>query len=352
MSDGVCGGSKNALLTHFDRNASRETQESRERRLQREVEESLFRDSLKWDEMIANAQFKHFQSGKPLLPTEHPAHIPGPSMPQGVQSFNAPPGLGMLNGYGPQQPSTAFRPHAYPATPMKAQSAHQSWVDQFQRLQPLPNMIHSPGSRSVNNHVDHRLSAPMHMTPAQVPMPAPALPPLQEPTTVTGNLKPHVEFDSAFQGWMDAIAGDETLLWTRYEGPDSAPASVPAQVPDLAPKAPEQPVAHLAADEPVRTQEQTTTPTERVRNSEDSKLAVAAQEIINSVSNDQSDKFQQSEFLSLMRRIASMDLVVRDNALVNPDTLAPAETKSSSSGESISKAGRVQPKKATVEDEE
>ena len=45
-------------------------------------------------------------------------------------------------------------------------------------------------------------------------------------------------------------------------------------------------------------------------------LAQAAQQLVSIVENDKSEKFQNSSFLEVMRKIASSQLVVRDNQLV------------------------------------
>ncbi|KAI1661966.1 hypothetical protein F4813DRAFT_94293 [Daldinia decipiens] len=52
------------------------------------------------------------------------------------------------------------------------------------------------------------------------------------------------------------------------------------------------------------------------RGKEDSELAMAAQQILDSVSGDKSDKFKNSGFIQMMQKIAAQELVVRDNNLV------------------------------------
>ncbi|KAI1457014.1 hypothetical protein F4805DRAFT_429984 [Annulohypoxylon moriforme] len=352
MSDGLCGGSKNALTSHFDRQGSREAYNVARRRAdeeydQREWEEILMRDSVRYDEHFAS--FQH-ASVLPLLP--RPATNLNPTTsPRSIHPINSPPRLAMSNGHRHQHlspPGSIDR--AFPTQPTQQDhSTHQSWVGQFQDQQQSSNIVHSSGSRSTNGRINHGYSAPMYGAPTQVsmapvaPMPAfPATPMHQEPALAAPKMNPTVEFDNAYKEWVINMGTDEAHLWSDASAPNQAPAPTQASAPVLESKAP----VASPTTEPIRPEQKAENRTEHAQNSEDTKLAIAAQEIINSVSEDNSAKFQQSEFISLMRKIASMNLVVRDNELVNPDTLLP-ETASSSSG-----ASTVKPKPATVEDEE
>ncbi|KAI0835126.1 hypothetical protein F5Y06DRAFT_277420 [Hypoxylon sp. FL0890] len=60
------------------------------------------------------------------------------------------------------------------------------------------------------------------------------------------------------------------------------------------------------------------------RRDEDMELANAAQGLLDAVSKEQSDKFRNSHFVDMLRKIAAHDLVVRDNKLVDPEA-PPAE---------------------------
>jgi len=48
----------------------------------------------------------------------------------------------------------------------------------------------------------------------------------------------------------------------------------------------------------------------------DTELARAAQQLVDSVSDNETDKFKNSKFLEFMRRLAAHELTVRDNELV------------------------------------
>ncbi|KAI0887840.1 uncharacterized protein GGS22DRAFT_154441 [Annulohypoxylon maeteangense] len=349
MSDGMCGGSKNPILGHFDRETYRETRARNEQRAQEEI---LLRASVRYDE-----QFSQFQRESAPMPHQQPATIADyRTLPRRIQSTNAPPGPRMLGGYGHQRPSpSGFAPRAVPTQPMEAgQSTHENWARQYQDQQLISNTLNflaRPATREVFNHpsVSTRTGRPYDNalyraqtrgSMASGPSFAPISMDQNGASIATGRVNPRVEFDNAFRGWMDTMgAEDDEDLWAddlpQTEVSESATAPIS-----------EAPVTSPAA-EATNSQEEQAARTEHTRNSEDSKLAIAAQEIINSVSEDQSDKFQQSEFLSLMRRIASKDLVVRDNALVDASTLA-----TNSHDASITNAGSGNYKQATAEDEE
>ncbi|KAI2607983.1 hypothetical protein GGR54DRAFT_619010 [Hypoxylon sp. NC1633] len=91
-------------------------------------------------------------------------------------------------------------------------------------------------------------------------------------------------------------------------------------------------------------------PQEKMREVEDQELAMAAQQIIDSVADNQSEKFKGSEFLQMMRKIASQDLVVRDNALVAPTQSPIAEDPAKTTAAFSPDKRRVIPKPVTVED--
>ncbi|KAI1842045.1 hypothetical protein JX266_011800 [Neoarthrinium moseri] len=59
----------------------------------------------------------------------------------------------------------------------------------------------------------------------------------------------------------------------------------------------------------------------------DNELARVAQQLVESVSSDESEKFRKSNFVDLMRRIAAQEVVIRDNNMVEAsqtDSTAPA----------------------------
>lgn len=349
-TDGVCGSSKSSLLTHFDRDANRPTDVSLGGRSRREIEDVLERDSHRFDKMVANTGFNQFQDKNASINLSDLAeHLPIPSMPPAVHPYNASSASGALNAYRYQR--NAPMAPGPPASAASRMGLSHSWVDQFSSRQTHPyqqsssNVIQYPGSRSTYDHVNHRHFPSMYGAPQQLSMATtaaiPSAPTFREPPVAASSANPQAEFDNAFKGWMDSMGADESRLWDNIEYPMAAAAQVPAPAPQTTFTRPSVPVEARGQEPAIQHQEQ-------VQNGEDAKLAIAAQEIINSVAEDRSSKFQQSEFLNLMRRIASMDLVVRDNALVNPDTLEPKSFESATTA----KESRVNPKQATVEDGE
>jgi hypothetical protein len=63
-------------------------------------------------------------------------------------------------------------------------------------------------------------------------------------------------------------------------------------------------------------------------------LARAAQQLVDSVADNDSDKFKNSAFLALMRRIASQQLTVQGNDLV--ETSQPLDTETDSGSQDTS----------------
>lgn len=148
------------------------------------------------------------------------------------------------------------------------------------------------------------------------------------------------EFDAELEAWMD-----------KYD----IPVSTPADAPQLT-------AENLAAfsnnnlrseQPPVSTPNQSTTTKDTPDRSQagDSELAKAAQLIINSVAENQTDKFKNSDFFKMMRRIAEQDLVVRDNALVQVDqTSTTADSGIGSGFDSVRGGSKSTPRRFTVED--
>lgn len=70
---------------------------------------------------------------------------------------------------------------------------------------------------------------------------------------------------------------------------------------------------------------------------QETELARTAQELVDLLANNDSDKFKNSEFISLMRRVASRQLTVQGNDLV--ETLQPpTSTETSTASATLSTA--------------
>ncbi|KAI2472898.1 hypothetical protein F4781DRAFT_293149 [Annulohypoxylon bovei var. microspora] len=337
MSEGSCaGGSKNPLLTHFNREErARAYKNAVAVRLQERREEELLRDALRFPEFTSH-EFNEFQTYNASL-NEPFSSATGPYQP-----FNNSVGPISYEPRPPPSGPSTFKFHGRPtqirptAREIVAQNAHlrQDWSADYRYYQSLTAMA-TPG-HGLSRDPSHGLSSdPSHgfflhdrdfVPQSLVRGPPTSLlgpPMVPEPIFAPQHSVPMFNFDAEFANWMadNAVDNDESR-------------SGPAPAPTLAPEAL---VMSPMEAQPASAQEEATASTENMRKSDDSRLAVAAQEILDSMSGNTSDKFQQSEFLVLMRRLASMDLVVRDNALVEASTVAAAETESTSSGSSTIK---------------
>ncbi|KAI1098236.1 hypothetical protein F4804DRAFT_132984 [Jackrogersella minutella] len=252
--------------------------------------------------------------------------------------------------------------------------AEQS-VNPFQVYQqPRPALTYP----QINGYVPANLQAPVNNLN------------FQEPRDKQGySSDPAVEFDQAYQHWLSELSAlEQEVNTSSYDSEtiadhlnqrdsfteslvhaDFVEERVEQPVRRFAEKRVEEPVAETVVEEAVEEAVAETVAEEAVeepKQTDDQELAVAAQQILESVSDNESEKFRKSEFLDLMRRIAAMDLVVRDNALVEskpsaagsasnapegvaaPET-APAAPVESSAG-SRTQTSRVFPKPASVED--
>lgn len=83
-----------------------------------------------------------------------------------------------------------------------------------------------------------------------------------------------------------------------------------------------------------------------------SELARAAQQLVDAVSDNNSEKFRKSNFVDLMRRIAAQEIVVENNSLVEANTTA-TDFESLFGGSTTAKdkgKGKAVAKQAYVED--
>lgn len=64
----------------------------------------------------------------------------------------------------------------------------------------------------------------------------------------------------------------------------------------------------------------------------ETELARVAQQLVDSVASDESEKFRNSSFLSLMRRIAAKEVVIQDSNLVEAST---SESTNAATGSNI-----------------
>lgn len=87
-------------------------------------------------------------------------------------------------------------------------------------------------------------------------------------------------------------------------------------------------VEHRPFYEPVH-DEQRATQDEQRQTHDDDQLAATAQELLEKVSHDQSDKFKNSQFLSLMRKLRDREVRVEGDQMVETTAVSPTIATSS-----------------------
>ncbi|KAI0405126.1 hypothetical protein F4802DRAFT_199604 [Xylaria palmicola] len=291
----------------------------------------------------------------------------GPGSQQPAQNFrSAPLNSGLADQFGafqqqnaaiPQHPAAGWQPLSHPADlsshpaqanrffppqPVQQQAAFApggsgGWVGDFQRM----NFSDAQAGPVSSQPVQHPVTGQPGLVGAMrfgFASQGPIMPPttFQPPSIGLQSMQPpfgpfqasdHLQppnhmMDSASLG-LDARAAadldrefeDAMDEWMRQNGPEAdlnEDDQINAQDDDNLTAASAEPTAQEASKEDSEpTAEQQT------------KLALAAQRLVSILSNNKTDKFRNSEFIELMRRIATRQLVVRDNDLVEtPQPLA------------------------------
>ncbi|KAI0851124.1 hypothetical protein F5Y00DRAFT_15533 [Daldinia vernicosa] len=201
------------------------------------------------------------------------------------------------------------------------------WANEFnQRMTPrdirqMNQSFNPPGQvlRPMSTFGVSMLPQHITMRPAQVPGP-----------------KDDIDFDAELRAWAAANSPEtqaQANAWLRVE--DASADSRVRETQATTQSADSHQFAMqnltaleedavLAAQHPRNNLAESTTEKEepaQSRGNEDSELAMAAQQILDSVSGDKSDKFKNSGFIQMMQKIAAQELVVRDNNLVeSPQT--------------------------------
>ncbi|KAI1203733.1 hypothetical protein F5X97DRAFT_281840 [Nemania serpens] len=249
-------------------------------------------------------QFSAFQqqtAALPQHPTPNGAFLPHPA---DVRSH-------------PAQAATFFPPHFTQKPAAFAPGVNDSWVNDFQRM----------GLSNTQEPVMGQLPIPFSLASSQLPTPQSFVPPSiglhpmnQQFGSLAASNNMHMtqfrenaspafearakadldqEFEDAMNEWM-AQNGPEVETRTQGElgGQDdnSLAAELTAEVESTA--------REVLKEDSAEDQEQET------------ELARAAQQLVDSVADNDSEKFKNSEFLALMRRIASQQLTVQGNDLV------------------------------------
>ncbi|KAI0440904.1 hypothetical protein F4803DRAFT_444720 [Xylaria telfairii] len=286
--------------------------------------------------------FRAFQQTSAPLPEEPAANWPLLS-----------PHLGNLPSR-PAQTSTLFPPRLVPAF---AQKPGNSWVDDFQRMtfpnthaRPLHDQpAQSPGNSWVNDFqrmtFANTHARPLHDQPAQSPVVGqpgvvhpmdfprfPAFQPYQPPTSMNstqhefnsfpaGNVMHTSQFMSSTSVAFNAQAEADLDLeqefadamdeWMLQNGPEVDDLTTSLNDTSLDATSAE-PTADEATKEDLE-------PTEE----QQTELAHAAQQLVDLLAENDTEKFKNSEFLALMRRIASRQITVQGNDFVETSQSLP-----------------------------
>ncbi|KAK8045224.1 hypothetical protein PG993_005248 [Apiospora rasikravindrae] len=315
----MCGPSNAAkgLAQHFDQDRSRQQDHIH---AQNQPGES-FRSPASHLANAGNQHFNNFQGSPGTIPTLPTSNF-GP-MP--MAQMRGPPNAAYM---GPQPPAA-----------MAQQNIQGDWASQFQNMNLHGQPVHATPSSQAQFAQAHQLPAmnnpsfmphnPMQMGPFGVPgsgygqmgpmMPfgpignqagglmAPAGPTMDSKEQKEWHAQQIMdrqindeEFDLALEEWMNS--NHDTALLNRAEVLNPAPAEV--QEPKSEP-------IHNPQDE--------------------TELARVAQQLVDSVASDESEKFRNSSFLSLMRRIAAKEVVIQDSNLVEASTADSTNTATGSS---------------------
>ncbi|KAI0201582.1 hypothetical protein F4808DRAFT_105745 [Astrocystis sublimbata] len=311
MADSSCGPSNafKGLARHIEQDRSH--QQDRLVHGSHQHAQGSFRSSSHHDANL-QAQFNAFQAQKAVLPEEALAHHGGTALrplpyqqPLPQPQYKGPLGAAMTsNDWANQfqrntwvndfQRMDLSRDNARPLHYQSVQPGQHAAVGQpspFEQLQKLPptQFTHSTpwGSGAFAPYGQMQQPMPSHLSTQ----------PLQESVKdaqETARLEAELDeqFAKAMNDWAVQNGAEESLADTA-EVESAEPA--------------------LQEEEPAK-EEQT-------------ELARAAQELVDSLADNDTEKFKNSEFLSLMRRIASRQLTVQGNDLVeasmssdSPDT--------------------------------
>ncbi|KAK7931368.1 hypothetical protein PG985_002080 [Apiospora marii] len=311
MADNFCGPSNAAkgLAQHFDQDRSR--QQDRFQAPNQPGES--FRSPASHLTNAGNQHFNNFQGNPGALPT-----LPGANLdPMSMAQMRGPPNAAFMN---PPRPAA-----------MAQQNMQGDWASQFQNM----NLHEQPGNADQSLHPQmshaHQMPGmgntsfmppnPMQMGPYAMPhggfgqmgpmMPfgslAPAGPAMdtkeQKELRAQQMMDQQIndeEFDLALEEWMNS--NHDTALLDRAEVLNTAQAR--AQEPE---------------PEPIHNPQSET------------ELARVAQQLVDSVASDESEKFRNSSFLSLMRRIAAKEVVIQDSNLVEASTSESTNAPATSS---------------------
>ncbi|KAI8631102.1 hypothetical protein F5Y19DRAFT_425059 [Xylariaceae sp. FL1651] len=237
----------------------------------------------------------------------HPAQLPAFASSQSYQQpagFTHNTGSSWVNDFQRMNFSDAharpvYNHHTQGPTVEQPTLAHTYPHQAFQSFQPQPVAIHPIGHNFGASQVGNDVRAQHQMD--------------ENLLTSEAQARLDQEFEDLMNDWMiqngpQADKGADELKSHNDTNQTTSP--------------------NTATSKPVA--EETTKEDSAETQDTDTELARAAQQLVDSVSDNGSDKFKNSEFLALMRRIASQQLTVQGNDLVEAPQPSSTETGSGS----------------------
>ncbi|KAK3303375.1 uncharacterized protein B0T15DRAFT_513566 [Chaetomium strumarium] len=353
MADNMCGPSNGAkdLLAHADRD--RTIHQDRLVNAPQAGPGNAFRSQLPVDHGAAEMAFGNFQEGgAPMDATFNPGLHMTTVAPIGHHAPGAPaygpPAVGtpMSMGYaGPSAPAARL------ASPLIGSDSHQEWVNQFARMQVAPGAA-GPGTAMPNHLMNPAMrlqsapfGAPMlgGAPPALLPFHGPVMNAGTQEQAQVGPLQDNAAliddeaFNRAFDEYDDVFV-DQSADWEEKQKLANT-EFIKAQDQWMAEHGPRAESKRVVTPPTAEEMKVIDADLEKIAQEQDKKrsedeLARAAGEIVNSVIDDDSDKFKNSRFFELMRRIRDREVVIAGDNFVDTATGEKVEQSHSDEGDS------------------
>ncbi|PLN76912.1 hypothetical protein BDW42DRAFT_13585 [Aspergillus taichungensis] len=299
MSDALCGPSN--ALQNFQKHTSVDRTLQQDRLISRQSPSQGFR-SQNAHEGALDPEFAAFESniaGAPLPDLQHPAHFvahaPHHGMPSQGESASWAGDFQRLQISGPAHPI-----HQQPGPSAASVSAtpQQGWQAEFmnQQRQHTPFQQHQPYRPGFQSSFAPNYS--MHGASMNVMPTAQQGTAIQQPSAETFD-------ESAFEAAFEQARADMTSQATNATQETVEPVSEPHQLDARNESVPQEQI-RIGSDMISQTAQDNT----EGRPNDADELARTAGHLLDSVSHDQSEKFRQSNFLALMRRIRDREVQV------------------------------------------
>ncbi|GFF25431.1 hypothetical protein IFM58399_01031 [Aspergillus lentulus] len=303
MSDALCGPSN--ALQNFQKHASVDRTLQQDRLISRRSPSQGFR-SQSLSDGVLDPEFAAFESdlAGPSLPnlqhagpfSAHPHQLPVASHAENV-TWAA--DFQRLHISGPSHPTQQHHgPSATPASAMSRQGWHSEFLKQ-QQQRPAPTQQHQQYTGGFQPSFSHH--NPIHGGVMNT------FPSVHGPEIDQQHATETID-ESAFEAAFEQARADMALQETNATEENAELASETIQ-PDLSTA--QEPTQQIKIGSDTIPQIDQNGPLSRVNDADE--LARTAGQLLDSVSHDQSEKFRQSNFLALMRRIRDREVQIEDD---------------------------------------